>query len=177
MTSGKRIFGAFVIAIALFFFWPGVVGEWQYVNALRDAVAERTDLLSQRTTILANVASAYSDYQSKINAADGAKFQELVPVKKDTAEIVSALQDMATTSGAQLTETDVAAVQTKTTTQYQTLKLSLRLNGTYRALRQFLGSLEQYVRILNVDTIQASVDTRNAGQLNFAISADAYFLK
>ncbi|HTP56814.1 MAG TPA: type 4a pilus biogenesis protein PilO [Candidatus Paceibacterota bacterium] len=177
MTSGKRIFGAFVIAIALFFMWPGVIGEWQYVSALRDAVAERTDLLSQRTTILATVSSAYADYQSKISAADGIKFAELVPVKKDTAELVSALQDMATTAGAQLTEADVAVDQSKSAAQYQTLKLSLQLNGTYGSLRQFLGAVEQYVRVLNVDSIQASVDTRNPGQLNFTILADAYFLK
>ncbi|HUO75715.1 MAG TPA: type 4a pilus biogenesis protein PilO [Candidatus Paceibacterota bacterium] len=175
--TGKRIFGAFVVAIALFFFWPGVIGEWQYVSALRAAVAERTDLLTQRQALLAKITDAYTQYQSKVTGTDGEKFAALVPVKKDQAELVSALQDMATQAGAQLSEVDVATSTTTTSTQYQTLTLSLTLSGTYASLRQFLGSVEAYVRVLNVDSIQASTDTRNPGQLTFSIHANTYFLK
>lgn len=175
--TGKRIFGAFVVAIALFFAWPAVIGEWQYVSALRAAVAERTDLLAKRTDLLAKIKTAYAEYQSKVSSTDGAKFSALVPVRKDQAELVSALQDMATQAGIQLTEVRVTESQTAASKQYKTLSLTLTLSGTYASLRQFLGSVEQYVRVLNVDSIQTTVDTRNPGQLTFAIRADTYFLK
>lgn len=175
--NSKRIFGAFVVAIALFFLWPGVIGEWQKVSALRTAVAERQNLLTQRTDLIAKIKTAYAEYQSKVSSTDGAKFSALVPVRKSQAELVSALQDMATQAGITLSELHVTDAQTAAVTQYKSLSLVLTLSGTYASLRQFLASVESYVRILNVDTIQTTVDTRNPGQLTFVIHASTYFLK
>ena len=175
--NSKRIFGAFVIAIALFFFWPGVIGQWQKVSAERAAVAERTDLLAQRQVLLAKINTAYAEYQSKVSSTDGTKFSALVPVHKDQAELISALQDMATQAGAQLNDISIAEAIAATDTKYKTLTMSLKMTGSYTSLRQFLGSVEVYVRVLNVKSIQAASDTRTSGQLTFTISADAYFLK
>ena len=177
MTGGKRIFGAFAIAIALFFFWPAVVGQWQVVSALRAAVAERTDLLAKRQQILGTVSTAYEEYQSKVGAADGQKFGELVPVQRDTASLLSALQDIAFRAGAQLSEVNIADTKSTTGQQYKSLTLSMKLAGSYGALRQFLAGVESYVRVLDVDTIQATTDTRNPGQILFAVQSRAYFLK
>lgn len=177
MTTGKNIFGAFTVAIALFFFWPGVVGSWQRVAALRAAAAARQELLAKRTEILANVRTAFQEYQSKLSETDGKKFAELVPVHKDTAEIISAIQDMAGGSGVTLSEIRMSETAGSATAQFKTLSMNLQLAGSYRSLRTFLTSLEQYVRLLNVDTIEATADTRTPGQLKFAIRADAYFLK
>lgn len=177
MTGGKRIFGAFTVAIALFFFWTAVIGQWQLVSALRAAVAERTDLLSQRQKILDTIAAAYQEYQSKLSASDGTKFGELVPVSKDTAGLVSAMQGMASQAGAQLTEVGIADAKGITGQQYKALALSMKLAGSYGALRQFLAAVESYVRVLTVTSIQASSDIRNPGQVTFTILANAYFLK
>ncbi len=177
MTGGKRIFGAFAVAIALFFFWTAVVGQWQFVSALRGAVAERTDLLTQRQQILQTISDAYTEYQSKVSAADGEKFGELIPVSKDTAGLVSAMQGMAVQAGAQLGEVGIAEAKAATGQQYKTLALTMKLSGTYASLRQFLGAVESYVRVLAVDTIQANADTRNPGLLTFSVAARAFFLK
>lgn len=167
-----------MVAIALFFFWPAVVGKWQQVSALRQTVAERQDLLQKRQAILANVSSAYKEYQSKLSQADGAKFAALVPLRKDQAELVSALQDIANTSGVTVNEVRVTEdVAAGTSSQFKTLTLNLDLGGSYQSLRTFLTNLESYVRLLNVDTISVSQDARSPGKLQFTIKAAAYFLK
>jgi len=177
MNNSKRIFGAFTIAVALFFLWPVVFGGWAKIGALKAAVAEREQLLAQREKILATVQSSYAEYTQKLGQEDGQKFAALVPVRKDAAEIVSAMQAIATDSGVQLGEIRAADAKAAGSEQYKTLSLTIELLGSYSSMRQFLTSLEQYVRLLNVDTIEASVDTSNESQLRFTIRADAYFIK
>jgi Tfp pilus assembly protein PilO len=176
MINGKSIFGAFALAIACFFVWPSVVGSWQEMQALRDAVDERQQLNTQRNTILANVRTEYAKYTAVLAGSSGLAFAELVPVRKDVAELVSAIQDMATNSGIQVTEIETSEQSAKEGDQYHTLSLTLALSGSYRTLRAFLGNLEQYVRVLNVRSIDASSDT-NTGTLKFSVHADTYFIQ
>ena len=42
--NAKNMFGAITVAIALFFLWPAVFGSWSEMRALKDALAERTQL-------------------------------------------------------------------------------------------------------------------------------------
>ncbi len=177
MTTGKRIFGAIVIAIALFFFWPVVFGQWSTISALRDAVAERTTLLGQRTAILANVRSAYQQYQQELTGDQGLKFAAFVPVKKSQAELISAIQAIASSVGVTASDVHMAELQGAADATYKTLSLSIDLSGSYGGMHQFLGSLESYVRLLNVDSIDVTTDSRTPGQLKFAIKAETYFLK
>ena len=177
MITGKKIFGAFAVAVALFFFWPAVVGKWQTVSALRRAQAERQDLLRARQEILASAAAAYQEYTTKLDAADGQKFAALVPVRKQQAELISAIQDMAAGSGMTVNEVRISEEAGKGDTRFKALSMSLDMGGTYRALRTFLADLEQYVRLLNVDSIEVSRDTSIPGRLKFSVKASAYFLK
>ena len=108
--DGKKIFGAFVVAIALFFFWPVVFGSWQEIGALKAAVSERQDLVTQRKEVLANVSSLYTNYKNKLTAQDSLKFSSLIPVRKDSAELISAIQSIANDSSLTVKEIrDLAA--------------------------------------------------------------------
>jgi len=177
MMDGRKIFGAFTIAIAVFFFWPAVIGTWQEVSALRSAVAERETLLKQRQDILANINAAYAHHQTKLTQQDGQKFSALVPVHKDTAEIISAIQDMSTEAGIVISQIRITENKPTGTEQFKTLTLALEMKGSYASLREFLTNLEKYVRLLNVNAIAISSDPNTTGKLKFSVRADAYFLK
>ena len=172
----KNIFGAFTLAIALFLFWPAVFGSWQEMLALRSALSERQKLLDARTAIFTNAGLEYTKYQAAISGDLGRNFIQLVPVKKNTAELVSAIQDIAQSSGVQLAQVQIGEAKGKEGDQYKTLSLSLEMSGSYPSLRSFLNNLEQYVRILNVESIQVSAD-RVTGELRYSVKADSYFLK
>lgn len=175
--SSKHIFGAFIIAVALFFAWPTVIGTWQEVGALREARDARKALLTQRTEIIETAQTTYAEYQEKVSGLDGQKFAALVPVKKDTAELLTAIQDIASTTGVTVGEVRMSETKSKAVEQFKTLNFTLNLSGAYPSLRQFLACLEQYVRLLQVNTIEANADTRQAGLLRFVVQGDAYFLK
>ena len=174
--NAKNIFGAFTLAIALFFVWPAVFGSWQEVSALRSALTDRQALADQRAAILSKTDQEYTQYQALISGNSGRAFAELVPVKKDSAELVSAIQDIANSSGAQVTQIQVSEANAKEGSQYQTLSMTISLTGPYPGLRSFLAGLENYVRILNVGNVQISVD-QTTGQFTYSVKADAYFLK
>lgn len=177
MSSGKRIFGAFSVAIALFFVWPAIVGGWMRVNAMRAAVAEREEILLKREEILADVQEQYAELFRRTGTQEGQKFSAFVPVKKDAAEVVSALQGIAVESGATLLEVRTSEPRPKSGQQQKVLSLSIDLQGSYASLRGFLAGMEQYVRLVNVQSIEAAPDSRQPGLVRFAIEADAYFLQ
>jgi Tfp pilus assembly protein PilO len=174
--NAKNIFGAFTLAVALFFVWPAVFGSWAQVSALRSALADRQALADQRTAILSKADQEYTQYQTLVSGSSGRAFAELVPVKKDSAELVSALQDIANNSGVQVTQIQVSEAKAKEGSQYQTLSMTITLTGSYPGLRTFLAGLENYVRILNIGAIQISVD-QTTGQFNYSVKADAYFIQ
>lgn len=177
MTDSRKIFGAFAIGIALFFFWPAVIGTWNQVSALRVAAAERDTLLKKRTDIFAKADAAYAEYQGKLTDQDGKKFAALVPVRKDAAELVSALQEIANGSGISLGQIHVSEGKGNAAEQFNTLSLTIDLSGSYASLRSFLTSVEQYVRLLNVKTISVGSGDRSSATLKFTVRADTYFLK
>ncbi|HXK36615.1 MAG TPA: type 4a pilus biogenesis protein PilO [Candidatus Paceibacterota bacterium] len=173
--SGKRIFGATTIAIALFAFWPAVIGGWQRVGALRDGVAQREDLLKQRRDILANLMKVNEEYRQQVAQEAGRNLLAIVPVKKDTAELVSALHAMAQQTGMGMNELQVTEGTSRRDAVAQTLNIGVELTGTYSAMRAFLDAVEREVRLLNVSTISVSEDPIEG--LRFSIEAEAYFIE
>jgi len=172
----KNIFGAFTVAVALFFLWPAVFGSWQEKNALQAALAEHEAILAERTRILEKAQTEYATYQKISQGSSGQIFASLVPQKKDAAELVSAAQAIAATSGLQLVKIQMAESKTPSQTQYATLLLTVELSGPYTGLRSFLGDLEKYVRILNVKSVLIASDEQT-GELRFSIKAETYYIK
>lgn len=176
--NAKNIFGAFCVAIALFFVWPAVFGSWSEMQALKAAVKEREAIVTQRDAILKEAATQYVKY-SEIKKSDLATvLASFVPSKKDSAELVSAASSIAVTSGLQLKSLKVAeaATRSKSKEAYETMSLSLELSGPYGGLRTFLNDLESYVRLLNVKKIEIR-QAQQGGELIFAIQADTYYIK
>ena len=107
---------------------------------------------------------------------NGKLFTQLVPINKSTPELISAIQDMANIAGVQMLEVQINTSDDTKNTSYGTISLELNLVGKYSSLRTFLQSLEQYVRVLNVKSLDVTTDKKNPGQFEFAISADTYFI-
>ena len=63
--------------------------------------------------------------------------------------------------------------------QFKTLAMKISISGPYAALQSFLSNIEKHVRVLNLTSINitAGEDANQAGQLNFAIEGETYFVK
>ncbi len=172
----KNIFGAFTVAIALFFFWTTIVSSWAEMGALRASLAEHEQVLQERTDILEKFKAEYAKYQKVIQSPVGRTFISLIPVKKSTAELVSASEVIATRSGLQITTIQFTEEKGKPESAYETTTIILEMSGSYTALIAFLRDLESYVRILNIQSLEIS-QGKQPGVLAFNIRADTYFSK
>lgn len=177
MNIGKSIFGSFAVAIALFLFWPLVLGSWNQKEELLTARIEREELLKKRIGALDKINKEYAEYEKVLKGPDGKKFIALVPTKKNAPEIISALQDVSTSSGVEVTEVSINEGKVPASQGYRVLDLVFELKGQYESIRSFLDKLEEYVRILNVDSLEIASDIRIPNQLNVTVRAQAYYLQ
>lgn len=177
--GARNIFGALVIALALFSFWPFVVGRFQQTGALREALAERQALVAERQQALENFTRELDRFQTQLSGDDKDKFAAIVPEKKSTAELLSALDAIANSTGVRLLEANISELKSRrrgTSTTTKTLVLSLDLEGRYESFRAFLGQLERSVRLLDVQSLDVA-EGELPGELIFDVEARAYFLQ
>ena len=177
INIGKSIFGSLVVAIGLFLFWPLVLGSWDRLSVLQEARIERQELLKRRIGALDKINKEFVEYQKVIEGPDGKKFIALVPTKKNVPEIISAINEVSASSGVEIRELAINEGKNPPSQGYRILQIALEISGQYESARAFLDRLEEYVRILNVDSLEISADPRSSNQLNITVRAQTYHIQ
>ena len=172
-VSMKNLLGVLLIAMGLFLFWTFLVPEFRDIMAQREAIQERQDLLAERQELMTKINETYTQYQGR--AGDIQKFSAVVPAKKSTAELISELEAIAGQSGMQLA--NISIQQGQSAGDYQVLSINAELLGSYGSLLTFLGAAEQNIRLLDIDSINASAGEGGVTLPRFSLRAIVYFLK
>ncbi len=167
--------GAGLIAVAGILFWVLVMPSYDKVSANREALTERKTLLEGRGAIIANVKSLLKDYAA--HADEVKRFSSIVPAQKSAAEIVSAIQTLATQNGVQLNTLAVGATLGDTQNPYQDQTIDIGVNGSYPAFKSFLSALEKNIRVIDITSIDASPTTEDSPIISFRLKGTAYYLK
>jgi len=175
MNLSRTYIGAFLAAIAGIIFWMLLVPTYDKVMAQRDALAERTEILNDRSKIIASIKTMTQEYAAK--AADIERFSSIVPAEKSAPELVSSIQALATQNGLQLTTISLSGSSNQATSTYQVQSIDLGLNGGYLAFKSFLMALEKNIRIIDVISVDATPIAENSSIIGFRIKGNAYFLK
>ena len=176
MTPQTRSYvGASIIAAAGIIFWVFAMPLYDGVAAARSALADRKTLLDGRAAIMVNVTKLTKEYSE--HADEIQRFADVVPPQKSTAELISAIQALATQNGLQLTALALGSSQTDTEALYQNQSLDIGLNGTYPAFKSFLTALEKNIRIIDLQSVDASPTGENSPIISFRIKGTAYYLK
>lgn len=170
----KTYLGAGLIALAGILFWVLVMPAYNYVSALGTALEERQAVLDDRSQVVANISSLTKGYAQR--ASDLERFSNIVPAKKNSAEIVSTIQALATQNGLILNSMALGSAESKEKNPYAVLSVDLGLSGSYPAFRSFLASLEQNIRVMDVISIDASRPGEDP-TVGFRLKANAYYLK
>jgi Tfp pilus assembly protein PilO len=174
--GARNIFGAFLIAAILFSFWPFVLGRYQEIGALRDALGEREVLVEHRRAALDTIAIELERYNAQLTGDDQDKFSAMVPSHRDTASILSGIDVIANGTGMILSELAVSEPRSQQQGM-SNIELSLSLEGTYASFRSFLTQLEQSVRLLDIQTITITENQQTPGSQRYELTAHAYFLR
>ena len=163
-----------LIAISLFLVWTLDAATYNKISVMREAIAEREATVEERQKVLTAIKNFQKEYDAR--SADIQRFAAILPPKKSTAEIVSALEAMAAQSGLTLTNLSTSN-PTATDAPYQELGITIDAQGSYSALTSFLQAAEQNLRIMDMQTIEASADARLSSVLNVKFLIKTYFLK
>ncbi|HZZ99209.1 MAG TPA: type 4a pilus biogenesis protein PilO [Candidatus Paceibacterota bacterium] len=175
MNPTKTYIGALLIAAAAVAFWMLALPAYDQVVSLRDALSQREEILQNRTAIVSNIKSLDKQYTE--HSAEIQRFSNIVPASKDTAELVSTIQAMASQNGLTLTGVAMGSQNgSKNKDPYQTQSMDISVTGKYLSFRSFLSNLESNLRIMDVTNLDISQTTGDSSDLNFRIKANAYYL-
>lgn len=165
---------------------------YQKISDIESNVSEvlyRTDKINERTDILASLDNRY-----KATEANSAVINTALPDNKETSKLLSDLDSLAKASGLKLTliQTSTAGKKPKVTADpslLQTVKgkygyelpLDVQLTGGFKAFTTFLKKVENYQRLININTIEINKPTNKessvADYIEIKLKITAYLKK
>ena len=173
MANNKQLMGVGLITVSLFLFWPLAYAEYGKISLLKTAISERDVIIKERGEIQQNIKKLKQEYEQR--GSELATFAAVVPAKKSTAEILSSLETIATQTGNTIAEVAFSAIPIKAGEEHALLQISIQGKGTYGALKNMLDSFEKNIPLIDVQTVQMSIDPQTL-QLSYQIQAATYFL-
>ncbi len=145
---------------------------------MRQGLAEREALVDARQAALDNINMEFEKFQTQLGGSDDLnKFVTIVPAGVDAATILSSVDAIAAGTGMQLVEVSVSENRSKKSSKTESVAISLELEGRYESFAAFLAQLEQNVRLMDVQTLEVSVNEQLPGIMLFQVNANAYFLR
>lgn len=170
----KNLIASIVFALGFILFFILVMPQYDAVGFAKENLKTKRMLLDERTAELDNFKNL--DRQAKARQTDIGKVVVFAPPKKQIDEVVSSIQKVVADSGLQLISMTTAELAA-TTENYRKITLGPELQGQYPAFVNFLGLLEQNLRLYDISEIAASVNTGVSGGVNFSVKITAYYLK
>jgi hypothetical protein len=172
MGNNKQLMGFGLIALSLFLFWPLTYAEYEKISLFKTAIADRDAAIKERSEIQQNISKLKKEYEQR--GSELATFSAVVPAKKSTAEILSSLEAIATQTGNVIADVAFSTSPIKGE-QYSFLQISIQGRGAYSSLKSMLDSFEKNIPLIDVQTIQMSIDPQTL-QLSYQIQALTYFI-
>lgn len=175
-SNSKAFIGVSIVAVALFAGWALLGGQYRMVGVLKAAIAERDSIITERDEIMKNVDALYTQYDGR--RQDIERFSFVVPDGGGVAEIISALDAIATRTGMQMTGVSVQGSSIGGEKQTSgALTIPVQLLGSYISFAAFLEGVEQNLRLLDVVSISISSDPTNPQLLRFDLQMTAYLVQ
>jgi len=175
MNSNQKMIGVLVIALALAIgagvAWP-LYGQYGEIAEIRDA---RAIILSERSNAIEAVDRLSEELRNR--QVDLDRIAIIVPPIKSQPEIINSIESTALLSGISLLSLNISEPkQSSGMGEIRQNAIKIVVSGSYVQLVDFLGKIEQNLRLTDIDTISLSQDP-SSSLLNLTISAKNYFLK
>ncbi len=175
MNQAKIYFGTILVALAGLLFWVLAVPTYDEIADMRAALADRSAILVNRAATIAKINALSKQLADR--AADLQRFSNVLPAKRSAAELVSALQALASQNGVVLNTLNMPGGQSQTSAPYYNQIMDMNVSGSYPAFRSFLSALNRNIRIIDILTLDAAPVGGSDTVISFHIRANAYFLK
>ncbi|TSC74037.1 MAG: hypothetical protein G01um101444_397 [Parcubacteria group bacterium Gr01-1014_44] len=170
--------GAGMAAIGFILFSVLILPLYQISAETGQMIDGRQSSLDQKKTVLGKI----DGWQEKVSANQTAieQLAAVLPVKKNTHEIVVSVEEAARQAGVNLTDFKSSPKSsTEGKTFYETLRVEVVGTASYASTLEFFKLLEKNLRVFDVQDFSVSLDASGAGsgRLNINIKFLAYYLK
>lgn len=162
-----------------------------YANFIRPAYADIQQLrgeLSAKTGLLNNQSQAITKFQNLlVEQQSSSKLQErislVLPPKENVSDIMNQLQAIASANGVSVQSVGLeylpikqAKKNTDVVKGLGSLRLTMKIFGSYEAFKNFIGSLETNVRVMDVNTLKVEHAGRPDQNLfTYNLTVDTYY--
>ena len=183
----------FISAIGLIT-WQYLLPEFAVVFALRDELNIWQTKFNETQSLKMKLADLEKKYNGMASEAD--KVAKAVPAEQDISGLLVQAKELASQNGLILQDVNFSAVEAKKNQNpaasaapnipatgqgapgIKILTVDLSLNGSYASLQNFIKSIENNLRIMDIMTIDFNMQKAEAGALanqDFKISLNTYF--
>lgn len=173
-NKDKNLLGAIMVAAAAFLVFYFVLPNYDETKVFKKAVTERESLLKSRKEIMGQLDNLKKDYQKNKEEID--KISIIIPAEKHIPELVSAIENIAGTTGLALTTFNISDNFNKEADkEVRSLNLNAKLVGSYDAYRGFIAVIETSQRLIDVEISKITRD-EESGVLIIDLAGRTYLL-
>ncbi len=169
--KSQGLFGAILIAAAIFVFFALVMPVYDEIKAAQQAVDERQAMLIDLESALSKVKRLQGEMDG--SSSDVEKAGNVITGPKNSDEVLVALETMASESGVQISNVKIS--DGKKEGKFETTNVQLDGGGAYSSVQLLLGKLEANARLFDVKRI--SLNEGGASSLRFNIEMSIYHLE
>ena len=150
-----------MVGLAAFLLFYLVLPNYDEMKIFRAAVAERESLLQSRKEAMTTIDNLKNEYQKNKEEID--KISIIIPSEKHIPELVSAMENIAGTTGLVLTTFNIADNSNKETDkEVKSLSINAKLFGSYDAYRGFIAAIETNQRLIDIEISKVSRDEESS---------------
>jgi len=177
---------AIFVGIILLLDWPGV----KDILSIQEEINHYSNLIEEKRELVSKTEQLKQAYDSK--QEDIKKVYYVLPKEKQIPELIVQFEALASGNGLILEDLSIQkkkrAQETKkeeeqktreaVLQEVETLKISLKVTGTYLSFESFLKTLESNVRIMDIQSIDfTSKESKEEESLflNFDVELEAYY--
>lgn len=148
---------------------PGV----QEVLGLKKQIENQKKVLEEKQNLINTVEGLRSEYENNKETLD--KLDYIVPGKQEIPNLIVQIEAIAAKGGLVLGEMRFKTEE-KSSEKYNTLIIELSLSGDYASFEKFLSTIEENIRLMDVESITfTSAESEGASLFNFGVIFNAYY--
>lgn len=175
------LISAALLVMALVFYAILIRPEYAIISGLRGQLASKSTALEDETNAISQVRNLISQYQGVAKLGDTLSLA--LPSEEAVSEVVAQINALTRLSGLTVQSLGIAYFPIKPSATklsfvkgVGTLRLNLKLFGSYAGLKNFLGGLEKNIKIMDVKTLKIEQLGKTGQDLfSHTLEVDTYY--
>ena len=184
-ASNKRalslLLSAALIVVSFVIYASFIRPEYEAIRLLRGELRAKTEAIEQQNALIAQVQQRFQEYQEVSRFSDTLSLA--LPEEASVSSVMAQVNAIAQASGLSLQSVGINYLTVSPPTGrlssargIGTLRLNLRLLGSYAGVKRFLQTMETNIRLMDVQTLQITpVGKSNQDLYLYNITVDTYY--